>query len=326
MHRVKALAGKIATKIGASVEKAERAAMLSKTDLRTLMVGEFPELQGIMGEYYAKNDKEDPEVALAIREHYAPRFAGDALPSTAVSTAVALADKMETLCGMFGIGQMPTGDKDPFALRRHALGVLRMIIEGKLNIGLDELISLGFAVESEVSLVKDAQEPLLTFFFERLRVMMREAGFTAQEVEAVLAKRVMKPADFVKRIEAVKKFTMLPEATSLSDANKRICNILRKVTGEIPSEVREDLLKEPAEKELYKALCEHEPVAKLLYESGGYEGMLASLTPLKAPVDTFFSDVMVNAEDPAIRANRQALLKRLGDLMNSVAELSHLAS
>ena len=326
MHRVKALAGKIATKIGADAEKAERAAMLAKTDLRTLMVGEFPELQGIMGEYYAKNDKEDPEVALAIREHYAPRFAGDALPSTAVSTAVALADKMETLCGMFGIGQMPTGDKDPFALRRHALGVLRMIIEGKLNIGLDELISLGFAVESEVSLVKDAQEPLLTFFFERLRVMMREAGYTAQEVEAVLAKRVMKPADFVKRIEAVKKFTMLPEATSLSDANKRICNILRKVTGEIPSEVREDLLKEPAEKELYKALCEHEPVAKLLYESGGYEGMLASLTPLKAPVDTFFSDVMVNAEDPATRVNRQALLKRLGDLMNSVAELSLLAS
>ena len=326
MHRVKALAGKIASKIGANQEKAERAAMLAKTDLRTLMVGEFPELQGIMGEYYAKNDKEDPEVALAIREHYAPRFAGDALPSTLVSTAVALADKMETLSGMFGIGQMPTGDKDPFALRRHALGVLRMIIEGKLELGLDDLASMAFTIETEVAGVKDASEALITFFLDRLRVMMREEQFTAQEVEAVLAKHVLKPADFVRRIEAVKKFTMLPEAASLSDANKRICNILRKVEGAIPDTIDEELLVEPAEKELYKALCEHEPVAKLLYESGGYEGMLASLTPLKAPVDAFFADVMVNAEDAAIRANRQALLKRLGGLMNSVAELSLLAS
>ena len=239
---------------------------------------------------------------------------------------MALADKMETLSGMFGIGQMPTGDKDPFALRRHALGVLRMIIEGKLELGLDDLASMAFAIETEVAGVKDASEALITFFLDRLRVMMREEQFTAQEVEAVLAKHVLKPADFVRRIEAVKKFTMLPEAASLSDANKRICNILRKVEGAIPDTIDEKLLVEPAEKELYKALCEHEPVAKLLYESGGYEGMLASLTPLKAPVDAFFADVMVNAEDAAIRANRQALLKRLGGLMNSVAELSLLAS
>ncbi len=326
MTRVRSLAGMIASKIGADREKAERAAMLAKADLRTLMVGEFPELQGIMGEYYAKNDREDPEVALAIREHYAPRFAGDALPSTPVSVAVAIADKMETLSGMFGIEQMPTGDKDPFALRRHALGVLRMLIERNIDLGLDELVAMAFSVEGSVAGVKDATEPLLTFFFDRLRVMLRDAQYTAQEVESVMAKHIMCPADFVRRIAAVKKFMMLTEAQSLSDANKRICNILRKVDHEISEKVNENLLTEPAEKELFKALCEHEPVAKLLYESGGYEGMLASLTPLKMPVDRFFADVMVNAENAEVRANRQALLKRLSVLMNRVAEFSLLAS
>ena len=326
MTRVRSLAGMIASKIGADREKAERAAMLAKADLRTLMVGEFPELQGIMGEYYAKNDREDPEVALAIREHYAPRFAGDALPSTPVSVAVAIADKMETLSGMFGIGQMPTGDKDPFALRRHALGVLRMLIERNIDLGLDELVAMAFSVEGSVAGVKDATEPLLTFFFDRLRVMLRDAQYTAQEVESVMDKHIMCPADFVRRIAAVKKFMMLTEAQSLSDANKRICNILRKVDHEISEKVNENLLTEPAEKELFKALCEHEPVAKLLYESGGYEGMLASLTPLKMPVDRFFADVMVNAENAEVRANRQALLKRLSVLMNRVAEFSLLAS
>ena len=320
------LAASVAGKIGADAEKAKRAAYLAKADLRTLMVGEFPELQGIMGEYYAKNDKEDPEVALAVREHYAPRFAGDALPSTPVSMAVAIADKLETLTGMFGIGLLPTGDKDPFALRRHALGILRMIIERNLDLSLEDLVKSAFAVELSVPSVKDATDALMTFFFDRLRVMLRDEEYSAQEVDAVLAKHIVKPADFVRRIEAVKKFMMLPEAQSLSDANKRIGNILKKVTGDISDTVSEELLKEPAEQELYKALCEHEPVARLLYENGGYEGMLASLTPLKAPVDRFFADVMVNAEDPAVRANRQALLKRLNVLMNSVAELSHLAN
>lgn len=326
VKRVMELAASVAGKIGADAEKAKRAAYLAKADLRTLMVGEFPELQGIMGEYYAKNDKEDPEVALAVREHYAPRFAGDALPSTPVSMAVAIADKLETLTGMFGIGLLPTGDKDPFALRRHALGILRMIIERNLDLSLEDLVKSAFAVELSVPGVKDATDALMTFFFDRLRVVLRDEEYSAQEVDAVLAKHIVKPADFVRRIEAVKKFMMLPEAQSLSDANKRIGNILKKVTGDIPVTVSEELLKEPAEQELYKALCEHEPVARLLYENGGYEGMLASLTPLKAPVDRFFADVMVNAEDPAVRANRQALLKRLNVLMNSVAELSHLAN
>ena len=325
MLRVKAIAGRIAAAIGASVEKAERAAMLAKADLRTLMVGEFPELQGIMGEYYARNDGEAPEVAVAIREHYQPRFAGDALPSCPEAVAVALADKIETLVGMFGIGQLPTGEKDPFALRRHALGVLRMLIEKELPVSLDALVAAGFEVEQAVSGVKDASAELLNFFFDRLRVMMREAGYSAQEVEAVLVKRCMKLADIKSRLAAVKSFTALPEAESLTAANKRIGNILKKIEGEKPTEVKPELFTEPAEKALYEALGNHEPIADALYEKGEFSAMLGSLTPLKTPVDTFFADVMVNAEDPAVRANRQALLMKLYNLMNRVAELSALA-
>ena len=325
MLRVKAIAGRIAAAIGASVEKAERAAMLAKADLRTLMVGEFPELQGIMGEYYARNDGEAPEVAVAIREHYQPRFAGDALPSCPEAVAVALADKIETLVGMFGIGQLPTGEKDPFALRRHALGVLRMLIEKELPVSLDALVAAGFEVEQAVPGVKDASAELLNFFFDRLRVMMREAGYSAQEVEAVLVKRCMKLADIKARLAAVKSFTALPEAESLTAANKRIGNILKKIEGEKPTEVKPELFTEPAEKALYEALGNHEPIADALYDKGEFSAMLGSLTPLKTPVDTFFADVMVNAEDPAVRANRQALLMKLYNLMNRVAELSALA-
>jgi len=325
MLRVKVIAGRIAAAIGASVEKAERAAMLAKADLRTLMVGEFPELQGIMGEYYARNDGEAPEVAVAIREHYQPRFAGDALPSCPEAVAVALADKIETLVGMFGIGQLPTGEKDPFALRRHALGVLRMMIEKELPVSLDALVAAGFEVEQAVPGVKDASAELLNFFFDRLRVMMREAGYSAQEVEAVLVKRCMKLADIKARLAAVKSFTELPEAESLTAANKRIGNILKKIEGEKPTEVKPELFTEPAEKALYEALGNHEPIADALYEKGEFSAMLGSLTPLKTPVDTFFADVMVNAEDPAVRANRQALLMKLYNLMNRVAELSALA-
>lgn len=325
MLRVKVIAGRIAAAIGASVEKAERAAMLAKADLRTLMVGEFPELQGIMGEYYARNDGEAPEVAVAIREHYQPRFAGDALPSCPEAVAVALADKIETLVGMFGIGQLPTGEKDPFALRRHALGVLRMLIEKELPVSLDALVAAGFEVEQTVPGVKDASAELLNFFFDRLRVMMREAGYSAQEVEAVLVKRCMKLADIKARLAAVKSFTELPEAESLTAANKRIGNILKKIEGEKSTEVKPELFTEPAEKALYEALGNHEPIADALYEKGEFSAMLGSLTPLKTPVDTFFADVMVNAEDPAVRANRQALLMKLYNLMNRVAELSALA-
>jgi glycyl-tRNA synthetase beta chain len=325
MKRVKALAGMIAGLIGADAAKAERAAMLAKADLRTLMVGEFPELQGIMGEYYARNDGEAEDVAKAISEHYAPRFAGDALPSTPVSIAVALADKLETLTGMFGIGQMPTGDKDPFALRRHALGVLRMLIEKKLDVSLRGLIERAFAIECSVPGLKDETESLLGFFFDRLRVMMREQGYSAQEVDAVLAKRNSNVLDTPVRLAAVKSFMALPEAESLTAANKRIANILKKVEDEVSDSVSEALMTENAEKALYAAVLKYEPSVKASYEAGRFEDVLRALTALKAPVDTFFADVMVNAEDAAVRANRQALLKRLYAVMNSVAELSRLA-
>ena len=325
MLRVKAIAGAVADKIGADRAHAERAAMLAKADLRTLMVGEFPELQGIMGEYYARHDGEPEDVALAVREHYEPRFAGDELPSTPVSLAVALADKLETLCGMFGIGQMPTGDKDPFALRRHALGVLRMLIEKKLPVALDDLVQTAFAVEAKVEGVKDAQKELLAFFFDRLRVMMRDAGYSAQEVDAVLAIGDMHVVQTPLRLKAVREFMRLPEAESLTAANKRIGNILKKAELAADVQVKPELLSEEAEKALFDAVGDHEPIAKLLFEKGEFEAMLASLTPLKDSVDAFFADVMVNCEDAAVRANRLALLKRLYVLMNRVAELSKLA-
>ena len=325
MLRVKAIAGAVADKIGADRAHAERAAMLAKADLRTLMVGEFPELQGIMGEYYARHDGEPEYVALAVREHYEPRFAGDELPSTPVSLAVALADKLETLCGMFGIGQMPTGDKDPFALRRHALGVLRMLIEKKLPVALDDLVQTAFAVEAKVEGVKDAQKELLAFFFDRLRVMMRDAGYSAQEVDAVLAIGDMHVVQTPLRLKAVREFMQLPEAESLTAANKRIGNILKKAELAADVQVKPELLSEEAEKALFDAVGDHEPIAKLLFEKGEFEAMLASLTPLKDSVDAFFADVMVNCEDAAVRANRLALLKRLYVLMNRVAELSKLA-
>ena len=325
MLRVKAIAGAVAQKIGADVAKAERAAELAKADLRTLMVGEFPELQGIMGEYYARHDGEAEEVAQAISQHYQPRYAGDQLPEGPVATALAIADKLETLAGMFGIGQMPTGDKDPFALRRHALGVLRMLIEKNLTVKLDELIAIAFEVETKVPGVEDASEALTNFFFDRLRVMMRDEGYTAQEVDAVLAKRDTNLAQTPKKLAAVRKFMELPESTSLAAANKRIGNILKKSADVAVGDVDAALLVEDAEKKLFDVLGDHEPIAKLFFEKGEYEGMLASLTPLKAPVDAFFADVMVNAEDEKLRLNRLALLTRLYKLMNRVAELSRLA-
>ena len=325
MLRVKAIAHAVAEKIGADSLKAERAAELAKADLRTLMVGEFPELQGIMGEYYARHDGEDEAVAEAVSQHYLPRFAGDMLPEGPVAVAVALADKLETLAGMFGIGQMPTGDKDPFALRRHALGVLRMLIEKNLSVGLDELVAIAFAVETKVEGVQDASEALTHFFFDRLRVMMREAGYTAQEVDAVLAKQSTDIAQTPKKLEAVHKFMQMPESASLAAANKRIANILKKSADAAVGDVDPALLAEDAEKKLFDVLGDHEPIAKLFFEKGEYEGMLATLTPLKTPVDAFFADVMVNSEDEKLRLNRLALLKRLFTLMNRVAELSRLA-
>ena len=324
VERVKAIAAKVADLIGADRDKTVRAAQLAKVDLLTQMVGEFPELQGIMGEYYALHDGESEEVALAIREHYQPRFAGDALPSTPVSLAVALADKLETLSGLFGIGQMPTGDKDPFALRRHALGVLRMLIEKHLNVAITDLVNIGYEAMKTVANIKDARDELLAFFEDRLRVMFKDKGYSAQEVDAVLATHPTTVLDVPARLEAVRAFAELPEAEALAAANKRIGNIIKKSAPETDA-VDEALFDSDAEKALYSALCEAEPRAKADYEAGRYTELLKSLAPMKAPVDRFFEDVMVNVEDAKVRANRLALLWRLHRTMNMVAELSRLA-
>lgn len=324
VERVKAIAAQVADLIGANCDEAVRAAQLAKVDLLTLMVGEFPELQGIMGEYYALHDGEGEEVALAIREHYQPRFAGDALPSTRVSLAVALADKLETLSGLFGIGQMPTGDKDPFALRRHALGILRMLIEKELNVAITDLVNIGYEALKAVPNVKDARDELLAFFEDRLRVMFKDKGYSAQEVDAVLATHPTTILDVPVRLEAVRAFTQLPEAEALAAANKRIGNIIKKTAPETDA-VDPALFDSDAEKALYDALCTAESQAQTLYEAGRYTELLKSLAPMKTPVDRFFEDVMVNVEDCRVRANRLALLWRLHRTMNMVAELSRLA-
>lgn len=325
VERVKAIAARVAERLGADVEKATRAAQLAKVDLLTLMVGEFPELQGIMGEYYAKYDGEADEVALAIREHYQPRFAGDELPSTTVSLAVALADKLETLSGLFGIGQMPTGDKDPFALRRHALGVLRMLLERMLDVALTELVDIGYEAMKGIEGVKDARAELLNFFADRVRVMFKDQGYSAQEIDAVLAVNPATVLEVPARLQAVRAFAAMAEAETLAAANKRIGNILKKSDLAL-GDVEEARLVEDAEKALFAALVEVEPKVADAYAQGAYTDVLTMLAPMKAPVDQFFEDVMVNAEDIDLRKNRLALLARLHATMNQVAELSRLAN
>ena len=325
VERVKAIAARVAERLGADVEKATRAAQLAKVDLLTLMVGEFPELQGIMGEYYAKHDGDAAEVALAIREHYQPRFAGDELPSTTVSLAVALADKLETLSGLFGIGQMPTGDKDPFALRRHALGVLRMLLERKLDVALTELVDIGYEAMKGIEGVKDARAELLNFFADRVRVMFKDQGYSAQEIDAVLAVNPATVLEVPARLQAVRAFAAMAEAETLAAANKRIGNILKKSDLAL-GDVEEARLVEDAEKALFAALVEVEPKVAGAYAQGAYTDVLTMLAPMKAPVDQFFEDVMVNAEDIDLRKNRLALLARLHATMNQVAELSRLAN
>lgn len=324
VERVKAIAARVADLIGADRDEAVRAAQLAKVDLLTLMVGEFPELQGIMGEYYALHDGESETVAKAIREHYQPRFAGDALPSTPVSLAVALADKLETLSGLFGIGQMPTGDKDPFALRRHALGVLRMLLEKNLNVALGDLIDIGYEAMGTVAGVKDSRAELAAFFEDRLRVMFKEKGYSVQEIDAVLAAHPATVIDVPARLDAVRAFVALPEAEALAAANKRIGNILKKNEEQLP-DVDAGLFELDAEKTLWTMLQAADVDVKALYEKGAYTDVLKRLAPMKAAVDQFFEDVMVNVDNAQIRLNRLALLDRLHRTMNKVAELSRLA-
>ncbi|MEZ0232116.1 MAG: glycine--tRNA ligase subunit beta [Methylophilaceae bacterium] len=322
-QRVRAIAKSIGQQLGGNhlAAKADQAAQLSKADLLTDMVGEFPELQGIMGGYYARHDGLDHDVADAIEDHYKPRFSGDDLPRNQVGIVVALADKLETLIGLFSIGERPTGDKDPFALRRHALGIIRLLIENKLPLTLTGLIqdsaatvSLGIPVELE------------TFFYDRLAVNLREQGYSAQEVDAVLSLKPELLADITKRLEAVRAFATLPEAESLAAANKRVGNILKKSETAVTAQIDASLLQEAAEKSLAAALSNVQPQADKAFESGDYTGSLQALAALKTPVDDFFDHVMVNAEDPKLKANRLGLLATLYQAMNRIADLSKLAS
>jgi len=299
------------------------AARLAKTDLLTDMVGEFPELQGIMGGYYARHDGLPTEVAEAIEDHYKPRFAGDDLPRNPVATVVALADKLETLVGMFGIGNLPSGDKDPFALRRHALGVIRMLVEKALPLDLHALWDA--AVPAFQGLMTDPREALTDFLYDRLSGSLREQGYRAQEVDAVMSLRPTRLADVARRLEAVRTFAAMPESAALAAANKRIGNILKKA-DEVDAKVNPALLQEPAEQALHQALLAVSPKAQAHWDAGDYTANLQALAVLREPVDAFFDGVMVNAEAMDLRLNRQGLLKMLHLAMNRVADLSRLAA
>lgn len=325
VERVRAIAKAIAAQLGDAtlVAQADLAAQLAKTDLVTDMVGEFPELQGTMGRYYALNDGLPEAVADAIEDHYKPRFAGDTLPRGTVGVVVALADKLETLTGMFGIGNLPTGDKDPFALRRHALGVVRLLIENQLPLALGGLLQS--AVPAFGDKISDASGALADFIYDRLAGSLREQGFSAQEVDAVLALRPQRLSDVAQRLEAVRAFAKLPEAAALAAANKRVSNILKKA-GEVDAHVSPVLLQEAAEQALFAALEASAPQAKAQFDAGDYTASLQTLAALRAPVDAFFEGVMVNAEALDLRLNRLGLLKTLHDAMNRVADLSRLAS
>ena len=332
VERVQAIARAIGYLVGGEglARQADQAALLSKADLLTNMVSEFPELQGIMGRYYAQHDGLNDDIAFAIEDHYKPRFAGDELPRNMVGICVALADKLETLVGMFGIGQAPTGDKDPFALRRHALGVIRILIEKDLKLSLINLINDAegnwLGQDTNATLSVQGIIDLEVFLRERLAGYLRDQGYSAQEIDAVLSLHPQHLAEVPKCLAAVRAFAALPEAASLAVANKRVKNILKKVEGEMSVEVNIVLLQEPAEQALHQALSEIEPKANKAFAAGDYTASLQALAALKEPVDTFFDKVMVNTEDATLRANRLALLLQLQQAMNRVADISKLAT
>ena len=327
-QRVTRLAGAIARRLGYDMLLAERGAQLAKADLLTDMVGEFPELQGIMGTYYARNDGEHEEVALAASEHYQPRFSGDALPSTNTGLAVALADKLETLVGIWSIGLQPTGEKDPFALRRHALGVMRMLVEKRLPLALSGLLQDAAGVFATMPTFKDPTAEVTAFMLDRLRGLLRDRGFAPNEVEAVLAQNPDRVDDVVQRLEAVQAFAALPESASLAAANKRISNILKKNEEALAQagSVDSALLQDAAEKALYASVQRVQPAVDAAFERGDFTGTLKTLAQLRDDVDAFFNDVMVMADDVALRNNRLALLSILHRMMNRVADISKLAA
>ena len=324
MERVKRIALSICIELSDAslTDQVSSAATLAKTDLLTDMVGEFPELQGTMGSYYALHDGLPEEVAFAIEDHYKPRFAGDDLPRNAVGLVLALADKLETLVGMFGIGNLPSGDKDPFALRRHALGVIRMLIEKDLPLEIGALLAGCLPVFGDR--ISDATLVLTEFIYDRLAGSLREQGYSANEVEAVLALQPQRLGDVPRRLAAVRAFAGVPEAAALAAANKRIGNILKKA-GLVDPHVSEMLLREPAELALHAAMKRVVPQANAQFEAGDYTASLQTLAALRLPVDAFFDGVMVNAEQLDLRLNRQGLLQSLHQAMNRVADLSRLA-
>ena len=336
MGRVQAIAIHIANQIheagiGIDPKNVSRAAELAKTDLLSDMVGEFPELQGVMGQYYALADHEHPDVAAACSEHYLPRFAGDALPKTLVGTVLAIADKLETIVGIWAIGLVPTGDKDPFALRRHALGICRLLIEKNLPLDLNTLIGLAKNQFSGVTLKNEVnEESIYQFILERLRAYLKDhllgdKPYTVPEIESVLSMNPGKINDLTVRLEAVRSFNELSEATQLAAANKRISNILKKMEGKLPSEVQMQLLCLPAEINLFKSLEALSPKLDQQFKSQDFIGLLQNLVALSQPIDQFFSDVMVMDEDLQLRQNRIALLNQLHQKMNLVADIGKLA-
>jgi len=327
-ERVTKLAMYIATRLGFDASLAERGARLSKADLLTDMVGEFPELQGIMGTYYARHDGEHDEVARAASEHYQPRFAGDTLPTTDTGLAVALADKLETLVGIWAIGLQPTGEKDPFALRRHALGIMRMLVEKRLPLELSDMLRDAVTTFADQPAFKDPSADVTAFMLDRLRGLLRDRGFSPNEVEAVLAQNPDRVDDVVQRLEAVQAFAALPEAASLAAANKRITNILKKNEEALAQAGAVDpaLLQDQAEKDLAAAVTRVQPAVDAAFAAGDFAGTLKTLAELREPVDAFFNDVMVMADDIALRNNRLALLASLHGMMNRVADISKLAT
>lgn len=328
VERIETVAGFIAERISggdnAVVTQARRAGLLSKCDLMTNMVGEFTDTQGVMGMHYARHDGEDEAVAVALNEQYMPRFAGDALPSGLVACAVALADKFDTLAGIFGIGMLPKGDKDPFALRRAAIGALRIMTEKQLDLDLVELVEEAVRVYGDKLTNKTVVTDVVDFMLGRFRAAYQDEGIGADVVLAVLARRPTRPLDFDRRVKAVSHFRTLDAALALAAANKRVSNILAKVEGELPTAVKPELLVDAAEKALATQVAELQAELAPLFAAGDYQAALTRLAALQGPVDTFFNEVMVMADDEALKANRLALLNNLRNLFLQVADISLL--
>jgi len=323
-HRVAKLAGFIAQQLQGNKQLAVRAAELCKCDLMTEMVGEFPELQGVMGRYYAGHDGEDPQVARALDEYYKPRFAGDSLPDETTSQALALADRLDTLLGIFAIGQIPTGDKDPFALRRAALGVLRILIEKQLDLDLRELLNQAAANYDKSLKAKSALEALIAFILERLRAYYRDQDIRPDVLDAVTSEHPTRPLDIEQRLKAVNHFRQLDEADSLAAANKRIGNILKQVEGKLPDKINNLLLQDEHEKQLFDKLTGLQQQVSDQVRRGDYQSALSQLAALRQPVDSFFDNVMVMVDDKKLRDNRIALLNNLHQQFLQIADISKL--